>query len=145
MPLVRPVQRPARARNRQRTKELLDLGAADRKVIAALRMAAERAVYESYAYHRPHDSRMGRPATRRYPHASKCESHWEQQTATAALREALREGRVSAAWDGVFPRFAWQFNGDVLYEARLSNRESGAYHAYPLEDKREWPTQLRLK
>ena len=84
------------------------------------------------------------PATRRWPHASKCPPKWDRDAATRALREATRAGRVSAEWDANFPRFVWHLDveGETLYEARLSNRELGEYHAYPLEDPREWPVNV---
>jgi hypothetical protein len=84
----------------------------------------------------------GAPASRRWPHASKCPPHWDQPSATRALRESLRAGRVSTDWYGNFPRFVWHLEGETLYEARLSNRELGEYHAYPLEDRREWPVNI---
>lgn len=81
---------------------------------------------------------------RRWPHASKCPAEWDRQSATRALREAIRAVRVSADWDegSDFPKFIWHLEGETLYEARLSNRELGEYHAYPLEDRREWPANI---
>jgi hypothetical protein len=85
---------------------------------------------------------MGMPVGRRWPHASKCPPIWDRASATRALREGLRAGRVSADWDGGFPKFVWHLEDETLYEARLSNRELGEYHAYPLEDRREWPVNI---
>lgn len=50
------------------------------------------------------------------------------------LRSAVREGSVSAALEGVFPRYAWKRVGDRVYEARLSNSGLGEYKGYPIED-----------
>jgi hypothetical protein len=32
---------------------------------------------------------------------------------------------------------------DVLYEARLTNRENGEHHGCPLEDRWQWPKNFR--
>src|SRR5262245_25354045 len=41
-----------------------------------------------------------------------------------------------------FPRLVWHLQDETLYEARLSNRELGEYHGYPLEDRCEWPAGI---
>jgi hypothetical protein len=46
-------------------------------------------------------------------------------------------------WRGVFPRYAWHKDGEIVYQAVLSNEEQGDYHAYPLEDPQEWPRGMR--
>jgi len=107
-----------------------------------LKRAAETVEYRSSPYHRISGSPMGGvSAGRRWPHASKCPPTWDLPSATRALREAIRAVRVSAGWDegSNFPKFIWHLDSETLYEARLSNRELGEYHAYPLEDRREWP------
>jgi hypothetical protein len=58
------------------------------------------------------------------------------------LREAVRDGTVSAAFDGDFPRYAWKRIGAQVYEARLSNAGLGQYKGYPIED-HEAPGWLR--
>jgi hypothetical protein len=136
----KPPPRSTGARNRTRVKELLTITGQN---IAALRNAAETARYISSPYHRASNSLMGRLSSRRYPHASKCDPDWTLQTATGALREAIRAGRVSEAWEGAFPRYVWHFREEVLYEGRLSNRELGHYHGYPLEDRSQWPKNIR--
>jgi hypothetical protein len=50
------------------------------------------------------------------------------------LRSAIREGTVSAALDGDFPRYAWKRVEGQVYEARLSNAGLGGYKGYPIED-----------
>jgi|ERR1700689_610585 hypothetical protein len=50
------------------------------------------------------------------------------------LREAVRDGSVSAVLDGDFPRYAWKRVDDRVYEARLSNAGLGQYKGYPIED-----------
>jgi hypothetical protein len=59
--------------------------------------------------------------------------------ATAALREAIENGLVSGDWPGDFPKHVWYKDGPVVYEARLTNKEQGTYHAYPLNGPEEWP------
>lgn len=36
-------------------------------------------------------------------------------------------------WEGRFPRYVWHREGEVYYEARLTNRETGCYKGYPIE------------
>jgi hypothetical protein len=110
-----------------------------------LKRAAAIVEYRSSPYHRVTGASMGGPpAGRRWPHASKCPPEWDRQSATRALREAIRAVRVSADWDegSNFPKFIWHLEEETLYEARLSNRELGEYHAYPLEDRDEWPVNI---
>jgi hypothetical protein len=50
------------------------------------------------------------------------------------LREAMRQGSVSAAQEGDFPRYVWKRVGGQVYEARLSNSGLGEYKGYPIKD-----------
>jgi hypothetical protein len=50
------------------------------------------------------------------------------------LRSAIRDGAVSAALEGDYPRYAWKRVGERVYEARLSNSGLGEYKGYPIED-----------
>jgi hypothetical protein len=50
------------------------------------------------------------------------------------LRQAVREGHLSAVLDGDFPRYAWRKVGGRIYEARLSNAGLGQYKGYPIEE-----------
>ena len=111
--------------------------------VPQIRHAAETARYAGSPYHRLANSKMGRPAGRRWPAASKCEPDWTQENATNALRSAIRAGMVSSDWKNGYPVLAWHRKGDVLYEARLSNSGLGEYHAYPLESPLEWPDKTR--
>jgi hypothetical protein len=116
-----------------------------RRVIATeidhdkLASASAEARYGGSPYHRPPGSKMGPPVKRTYPHASKCDPKWTPQSAVQALKEAIAAGFVSEEWRGDFPRYAWYRDRDVVYEAVLSNRVAGEYHAYPLSEKHEWP------
>jgi hypothetical protein len=121
-------------------KELLD-----RANLAAYNLASvsAQARYVSSPYHRPPGSKMGQPASRRWPAASKCDPEWTLSDANAALKQAIRAGYISSQWEGRFPRYVWHLEGETVYEARLSNRDAGEYHAYPLQDKREWPAGMK--
>jgi hypothetical protein len=41
-------------------------------------------------------------------------------------------------WEGEFPRYVWYMHRNIVFEARLVNREIGSYKGYPL-DNDEWP------
>lgn len=86
---------------------------------------------------------MGLAASRKWPTPSKCDPKWTQEEANRALKAAIRERYVSLQKDQGFPRLVWYRDGDVLYEARLSNAGQGDYHAYPLDGRWEWPGELR--
>jgi hypothetical protein len=135
MPLAKPRRQPAR--RRRHVKILMHL-APDQ----ALLDAAELARYVSNPYHRPPGSPMGQPIKRPYPHASKCPPTWELGAATRALKEAIRAGWVSPDWRGGFPQAVWYKDVEIVYQAVLSNRTSGEYHAYPLESRDQWPKGL---
>ncbi len=140
-----PIQKPTRRTRRQpKRKEMLVITAQNRaEVSARLRNAADNAQYLGSPYHRVRGSKIGSVTDRQWPDASKCPPNWTRESATRTLRRAIRDGQVSVAWQGAFPRMAWILVDEILYEARLSNNAAGEYHAYPLEDKREWPKELR--
>ena len=48
------------------------------------------------------------------------------------LREAIRRGNVGS-WAGAFPSPVWYRDGDITYEAHLTQPTLGEYHGYPLE------------
>lgn len=56
-----------------------------------------------------------------------------------ALRAAIAAGVIDVLRRGGFPSRAWAFVNGKLHEARLSNVESGAYHAFPLDYEENWP------
>jgi hypothetical protein len=66
--------------------------------------------------------------------ASACPRGLNFDEVTEWLREAVREGAVSAALEGEFPRYAWRRVGNQVYEARLSNSGLGQYKGYPIEE-----------
>jgi hypothetical protein len=62
-----------------------------------------------------------------------CGGNWSEQQALNALRQAIREGRVSKAWLGGFPRYVWHKAGGTWYEAQTNTGTAGTYHAYPID------------
>jgi hypothetical protein len=140
MPLAKPQRRPKPAKR----KEVIAITSKNRAAVSvALTKAASAAIYRGSPYHRTRQSPMGSSADRLWPDASKCDPKWTREAAVRALRRAIQDGNVSASWIGSFPRLVWILAEGVLYEARLSNSVLGEYHAYPLEDQREWPSKFR--
>jgi hypothetical protein len=105
--------------------------------------AAERAKFVSSEYHRNLKSKLGIKVNRRWPAASICHEYWTLEKATRALKDSIKAMQVSQLWENGMPKFVWCFDGEVLYEARLSNNVTGEYHGYPLESKIEWPRKLQ--
>lgn len=102
---------------------------------------AQRARYDPSPYHCQGTNKPLLPRARLDPPASKCDAKWTLAAALEALKAGIRCGWVSEAWQGDFPRLVWYKDGPVVYEARLSEREQGAYHGYPIEEE-EWPRGL---
>lgn len=144
MVLKRPKQKgtfgPLKAREMIVLQDLSKDAAA--KVVEALRTIVTRARYTGSPYHRSPGSKAG-PVAKRAGLSSRCPPNWTNALATEALRKALTEAKVSYHWEGGFPRYIWHLDGDVLYEARLTNQGTGEYHGYPLEDKWQWPKNYR--
>lgn len=108
------------------------------KFAAAMKVAASKVRYTGSPYHRSPGSKAG-PVVLRAGLSSRCPPSWTNQDATRVLRLAIVEGRVSEVWTNGYPCFVWHLEGDVLYEARLTNAGNGEYHGYPLEDRWQWP------
>jgi hypothetical protein len=143
MALKRPKQSKVVAPYKAR--EMLDLttlseATAD-KFRRAMMEASSRARYTGSPYHRS-SAREG-PMAQRVGLTSRCPPSWTNIEATRVLRLAITEGHVSPIWEKGFPRHVWHLDGDVLYEARLTNSGNGEYHGYPLEDRWQWPKNFR--
>ena len=97
---------------------------------------AARASYVGSPEHKDSVSFAGQPRPR--GDASLCPREIQDlEVITGWLRSAIREGSTGAPWEGDFPRYVWHREGDVVFEARLVNREKGSYKGYPLnEDER---------
>jgi hypothetical protein len=113
-----------------------------KKFVEAMRLAALKVRYTGSSYHRSTGSKAG-PIARRVGLTSKCPPSWTNLEATRLLRLAITDGRVSVSWEHGYPRYVWHLDGDVLYEARLTNSGNGEYHGYPLEDRWQWPKNFR--
>jgi len=136
-----PLKKPERAKRKLGTsKHMVDPEDCEPSSLSGL---AERARYVGSPYHRPPGSQMGKPAGRAHPAAGKCDPKWTFEDANRALKNAIRNGKVSPDVLEGFPRYAWHKDGDTLYEAVLSNQTLGEYHAYPLNDRREWPREFQ--
>jgi hypothetical protein len=107
-----------------------------------MQLAAAKVRYTGSPYHRSSGSTSG-PIAQRVGLTSRCPPSWTNVEATRVLRLAIIEGRVSLRWEHGYPRYVWHRDGDVLYEARLTNSGTGEYHGYPLEDRWQWPKNFR--
>jgi hypothetical protein len=98
--------------------------------------------YVGSAEHKRYPSPAGSPALR--SDASECPPEIPYDDATSLLRDAirasLRRGWHSALRDSRFPRYVWGFieAGEPRrrydFEARLTNRETGEYKAFPIDE-----------
>ena len=58
---------------------------------------------------------------------------FEKAIASRLLQEGARRGLVSRQFQGEWPQNIWAVNDDgTALEAQLENRDTGAYHGYPL-------------
>jgi len=103
-----------------------------------LAAVARRVSYVGSPEHKDTPSFAGQPKPR--ADASICDANLagKQIEITKWLKNAIQEGRVSAYWEGEFPRYVWHKVAEVVYQARLVNRELGQYKGFPLNDD-EWP------
>jgi hypothetical protein len=106
-----------------------------------MQIAGAKVRYTGSPYHRSNPKEG--PIAQRAGLTSKCPPNWDNVEATRVLRLAINEGRVSMIWEHGDPRHVWHLDGNVLYEARLSNSGNGEYHGYPLEDRWQWPKNFR--
>ncbi len=103
---------------------------------------ARRASYVGSPEHKDTASFAGR-VPRPRPDATICDGSFakKQRNLTTWLRDAIEAGRIGGLWEGEFPRDVWYRKEDVVYEARLVNREQGTYKGYQLRND-EWPKGL---
>lgn len=106
-----------------------------------LEALARRVSYIGSPEHKDAPSFAGQPKPR--ADASICDRRLaeEREQVTDWLRTAIRRGAISSLLEGDFPRYAWHKEEEVVYEARIVNRELGEYKGYPLNDT-EWPEGL---
>ncbi len=108
--------------------------------------AAREVTYLRSAEHKRYPTEGGLPRST----ASKCPKTADKEATGKALREgigrSIRKGLHSRVWDGRFPRYVWgsvtvpDAQGapeEVYFEARLTNRVSGEYKAWPINEAHE--------
>lgn len=102
---------------------------------------AARVRYVGSPEHKDTPSFAGHPRPR--ADASICDRRFlsMQPTLTQWLQDAIRKGAVGSQIEGDFPRYVWYKEDDVVYEARLVNREAGEYKGYALAET-DWPEGL---
>lgn len=95
---------------------------------------AERVHYTGSPYHKDTPSFAGPVPTPR-PDASICPRALAgaRDQINRWLQTAVRNGQFAADWRQNFPHIVWHREGDVIYEACLTNSGTGEYHGYPLE------------
>ena len=107
----------------------------DRGIIPEGRDLGELALRASYVPSAEHKGRghrfpiQGRLRT----DATECPRDIELRDAQRWLREALAAGDVGGIWEpDTYPQLAWRRVEDTVFEARVSNRQLGEYHGYPI-------------
>ena len=105
-----------------------------------LHAVAENARYVGSPEHKDAPSFAGHPRPR--ADATICDRSFADRLPEINewLKSAIRNGRTGV-WTGDYPRYVWHREGDVVFEARLTNEGSGEYKAYALET-HEWPRNL---
>jgi hypothetical protein len=104
----------------------------------SLKKVARKVRYVGSPEHKSGPSFAGMPRPR--ADASICDQSLSVMLVTVNkwLRSAVSKGTVGGQWEGGFPRYAWYKNGDIVYEARLTNQGKGEYKGYPIR-RDEWP------
>lgn len=102
---------------------------------------AERASYVPDGKHKDYPAPGGEWTYFRNSEGSKCPAIPSDRWADvhAALRAAILAGIVGGEFRGVFPSRVWIYLNGRLCEARLSNRETGQYHGFPLDYEEHHP------
>lgn len=138
MPLKRPSGIPRRGKNQREYK--LDGNATQDRLDAI----AKRVTFVASPYHirRSHKADTRR---RGYNSASICEVDWSDGEKTGCLRSGIRLGNVSEAPAGEFPKHVWYPDPKTgrIFQATCTNRQTGEYHGYPLDEHEEGPNGIR--
>ena len=108
--------------------------------IEQLTEISEKVAYISSEYHSKGEG--GFVKRRKHPAASRCEDFWTKEKALDALRGAVLAGHISDLFINGFPAKIWYKRDKMVYEAQLSNRATGEYHGFPLDDPDEWPVDF---
>jgi hypothetical protein len=97
---------------------------------------ASRVTYTGNPMHKTYPSPAGQPAWR----ADKAKCDLYDRRDWPRLRDALQRAitaRCVGQFQGDYPSRAWVWINNVLHEARLTGQ--GDYHAFPLNDPRQYP------
>ena len=70
--------------------------------------------------------------------ATPCDPQLTREVVHTVLEKAIRRQCVSATFEQGFPKYAWGWIGDQLYEARHINGPARTYKGYPI-DRSEYP------
>lgn len=122
--------RRGRFNSKRRIRSLEELEGMD------LVFLSDRVVYCGNPVHKrnPGDFGLSPPAGPR-PGKSLCDTAalFEKAVAGELLKEGVRRGLVSLQSNNGWPQNIWAVTDDgVALEAQLENRETGAYHGYPM-------------
>jgi hypothetical protein len=100
---------------------------------ADLAAMASAARYTASAAHKGFGHRFkGTPSSLRTD-ATECPTDLSQRRVEKWLREAIIAGDVGGTWEpDTYPQLVWKRVGDIIFEGRVSNRDSGWYHGYPI-------------
>jgi len=125
-----------RATKRRRPRRRVIVAPQAGRNLAAVAAAAN---YVGSPEHKDTPSFAGNPPRPR-PDATLCDRSLadRRDLLDGWLREAITRGAVGGRWEGEFPRYVWALRDGRCYEARLVNRETGAYKGYELR-RDEWP------
>lgn len=93
---------------------------------------ASRARYLGSPEHKSYPSPAGPPALR--SDATPCDPKIELDDINAALQEAIRRCCTGERFEQGFPRYAWGWLGEDIYEARHINGPAGTYKGYRLNE-----------
>lgn len=122
-----------RPQKRSRPKRRIALAAVGDVSRDELKRMENMASYRPSPYHKS----SGGPAPDAAPRPDKtiCDGPMAggHRDAILLLRAGFRRGMVSRQTRRGWPRQVWAVSGDgVVYEAQLSNEETGEYHGYPM-------------
>lgn len=143
-----------RPQRRSKPKPKTVIASLEDLTVAARQELARTARYCGSPYHksRPADYGMEELPKPR-PDKTRCDEERDflQAEAIRLLTDGFKKGLVSRRTEGNWPQYVWAVDDEgVVYEARLTNREQGEYHGYPMraDDKfsevvsREWRSRI---
>ena len=94
---------------------------------------AEKVSYVGSEAHKKDSGNFGVGARPR-PDATLCDEVRidDKAVAESLLKAGIEAGLVSEQMENGYPKRVWSVQGDLVFEARLQNEETGEYHGYPL-------------